>query len=283
MSNLLIGRHLPYLKESQLLGTIIEAVTIKANSGAVYVSNSRTYNKFPIDFEKIEEAKLLAKSNDINIENFIVHSPLVGNLASTDSEKDIFDRTLQSYIDDLKIMNSIGLKLYNFHPGSNKNRVLGIKKIAEGINRMHLETKGDFTIVLLETMMAKGNYIGRNFEDLAEIINLVDDKTRIGVCVDTCHIWDAGYDIKNDLDGVLNEFDRAIGIKYLKALHINDSKNELGSNKDRHENIGKGFIGLEAIKKIVHHPKLINLPKALETPYVLGEYDIWKEELLLLK
>lgn len=283
MNKLLIGRHLPYLKETQLLGTIVEAITINANSGAMYVSNSRTYNKFDIDFEKIKEAKLLAKSNNINIENFIVHSPLVGNLASTDGEKDIFDKTLQSYIGDLKIMNSIGLKFYNFHPGSNKNRELGIKRISEGINKMHLETKGHSTVTLLETMMAKGNYIGRNFEDLAEIINLVKDKTRVGVCIDTCHIWDAGYDLKNNLDGVIDEFDKIIGINYLKALHINDSKNELGSNKDRHENIGQGFIGLDSIEKIVHHPKLINLPKALETPYVLGEYDIWKKELDLLR
>lgn len=283
MNKFLIGRHLPYLKNEQLLGTIIEAITIKANSGALYLANSRRYDKFEINIKKISEAKELAKENNINIENFIVHSPLVGNIASTDSEKDIYDRTLKSYIEDLKIMNTIGLKYYNFHPGSNKEREKGIERIAQGINKMHEETKEDKTIVLLETMMAKGNYIGRNFKDLHDIIKLVKNKKRIGVCIDTCHIWDAGYDIKDNLDGVLEEFDKVIGLNYLKGLHINDSKNELGSNKDRHENIGKGYIGLEAIRRLINHPKLKHLPKALETPYVLGEYDIWAKELELLK
>ncbi len=278
----LIGRHLPYLKDSQLLGTLKEALIIGATSGAMYVSNSRKYSKFELNEEKINEAIALAKVNNFNIENFIVHSPLVGNLASTDEEKNIFQSTLNSYIEDLKIMSKIGLKYYNFHPGSIKNREVGIKRIAEGINEMHKQTKSDNTIVLLETMMAKGNYIGRNFADLADIIKIVKDKERVGICLDTCHVWDAGYDIKTDLDGVLKKFDNVIGLKYLKALHINDSKNELGSNKDRHENIGDGFIGLKALKEIVNHPQLRDLPKALETPYVLGEYDIWKKELKLL-
>lgn len=283
MKQLLIGRHLPYLKSSQLRGTIEEAIEIGATSGALYVSNSRSYQKFELNKDETLAGQKLAKEHNINLEDFIVHSPLVGNIASTDKEKGIYENTIKSYLEDLKTMNKIGFKYFNFHPGSNENRTKGIKRIAQGINKLHASTKGHNTVILLETMMAKGNYIGRKFEDLAEIIELVNDKSRIGVCIDTCHIWDAGYDIKNKLPKVLNEFDKVIGLDYLKALHINDSKNECGSNKDRHESIGKGSIGLEAIRKIVWHPKLVNLPKALETPYVLGEYDIWKKELDLLK
>ncbi len=282
MSKVLIGAHLSYTKDRQLKGLVEDAITIGATSGALYVGNSRGYVKFDQDIELVNQAKELAKNNNIDLENFIVHSPLVGNIANIDPEKDIYDRTVESYLNDLKTMDVAGLKYYNFHPGSWPDREKGIKQIAKGINHLHNKTKGNNTIILLETMMAKGNYIGKKFEDLSEIIELVKDKDRIGVCLDTCHVWDAGYDIKNDLNGVLKEFDAIIGIEYLKGLHINDSKNDIGTHKDRHENIGDGYIGLEALKKIVNHPKLKSLPKALETPYGSDDFTKWKTEMKML-
>ncbi len=282
MKQILLGAHFSYKKDTQLLGTIEDAITIGAKSGAFYISNSRGYGKFDLDLGIVIKAKDLAFANGIELENFIVHSPLVGNIANIDEESDIFERTVESYLEDLKMMEFAGIKYFNFHPGSAPDRQAGIERIAKGINSLHRMTEGHNTVLLLETMMAKGNYIGRTFEDLKEIIDLVEDKTRIGVCMDTCHVWDAGYDIKNDLEGVLENFDKVIGLDYLKALHINDSKNELGSHKDRHECIGKGHIGLKALKELVNHPKLINLPKALETPYGADDFTKWKEEIEML-
>ncbi len=283
MKDFLLGAHLSYKKDTQLLGTIKDAIEVGANSGAFYISNSRGYVKFEQNLENVKLAKKLAEENNIDLKNFVVHSPLVGNIANLDHESNIHNLTIQSYTKDLMMMEIAGIKYFNFHPGSWKNREDGIKRIAKGIDQIHENTKGHKTILLLETMMSKGNMIGRKFEDLRDIIELVKDKSRIGVCFDTCHVWDAGYDIKNNLDNVLNEFDEIVGLNNLKALHINDSKNELGSNKDRHENIGEGYIGLEALRKIVRHPKLVDLPKALETPYGADDFKRWEYEIKLLK
>lgn len=278
----LIGAHISFKKEDQLLGSIRDFLRINATSGAFYISNSRAYKKTLIlDQEKLKEAKKLAKANNFNIENIIVHSPLVGNIANIEKDQITFNLTKQSYLSDLKLMEKIGLKLFNFHPGSAKDKKLGILKCAEGINYLIANTKDDHTIICIETMMKKGNYIGANFSEISEIIANVKDKERIGVIIDTCHIWDGGYDL-NNFNKVLDEFDQKIGLKYLKGLHVNDSKNPLGSNKDRHQNIGKGYIGLSNLKKIIFHPKIINLPKALETPYGKDDFKRWKEEINLL-
>ena len=279
MNKILIGAHVSYTVSEQILESVKQTLEAGATSGAFYVSNSRGYNKYQFNNKKAIEAKRLAELNGLDIKNFIVHSPLVGNIANTDKTKDIYSRTVESYLNDLKTMHKTGLKYFNFHPGSNENKELGIKTIAKGINQLISKTKGHETILLLETMMAKGNYIGRNFEDLKDIISLVKNKSRIGVCLDTCHVWDAGYDIKNNLDGVLDEFDRVIGLEYLKALHINDSLNDIGTHKDRHANIGEGYIGKKALKKLVNHPKLKDLPKALETPGVGKGMESLKKEI----
>ncbi len=280
MKKILIGTHLSYLKETQLLGVIELSVKIGSNSGAFYISKSRSYDKYELNREALEKAHKLAKENNIDVKNFIVHSPLIGNLANKEIIKNIFQKTVDSYLSDLKVMEESGIQLFNFHPGSWENREQGIKQIADGINYLHEETKGHNTILLLETMMAKGNFIGRTFEDLKEIIDLVKDKKRVGVCMDTCHVWDAGYDIKNNLDGVLKEFDEIIGIKYLKAVHVNDSLNDISSHKDRHANIGEGFIGQEALNNFVNHPLIKELPKAIETPIVgQGDIELIKKEI----
>ncbi|BDV03466.1 MAG: putative endonuclease 4 [Candidatus Hepatoplasma scabrum] len=278
----LIGAHVSFKKEDQLLGSIRDFLAIDATSGAFYISNSRAYKKTMIlDQKKLQEAKELATKNKFNLKNIIVHAPLVGNLANIEQDQKTYILTRESYLDDLKLMEKIGLSLFNFHPGSAKDKKLGIKKCAEGINYLIEHTKNDHTIVCIETMMKKGNYIGSNFSEIKEIINLVINKKRVGVIIDTCHIWDAGYDL-NDFDNVLKQFEMIIGLKYLKGLHINDSKNPLGSNKDRHANIGKGYIGLKNLKNIIFHPKIINLPKALETPYGKDDFKRWKEEISLL-
>ena len=282
MKKALLGAHLSYRQDTQLLGTIQDAVAIGATSGAFYISKSRSYLKFEQNKEIVQEAKTYAKKNNINLENFIVHSPLVGNIANIVFETRIYEKTFKSYLEDLKMLEVAGIKFFNFHPGSAANKPEGIKRIAKAINDLHSETKGNKTILLLETMMAKGNLIGSTFQELSLILDLVEDKDRVGVCFDTCHVWDAGYDIKNNIDAVLEEFDKVIGLKYLKAMHINDSKNEMGSNKDRHECIGKGKIGAIALKKIVNHKLLMHLPKALETPYGSDDFTKWKDEIDLL-
>ncbi len=263
----LIGAHVSFLKDGQLKKSIEDLLKIGATSGAFYISDSRAYRKsYGLDLENIKEAHMIAKNNNFDIENIIVHSPLIGNLANIDLDQRTYNFTLNSYVEDVKRLTLAGLKLYNFHPGSAKNQLKGIKKCAEGINEIIQKTQHSNVILCIETMMTKGNYIGKNFDQIKQIIDLVENKERVGVIMDTCHVWDGGYDIR-DIDNVIDEFDRIIGLKYLKGLHINDSKNDIGSGKDRHENIGKGMIGLESLKNIVYHPKLKNLPKALETPY----------------
>lgn len=278
----LLGAHVSFLQKTQLLGTLQDLHKIGATSGAMYVSNSRGYNKtLKIDLENLKKAKEYAKEINFNLENIIVHSPLVGNLANIDPNEKTFNFTVNSYTEDVKTMDILGLKLFNFHPGSAPIKERGIEKCAQGVNKIIQSTPNSKVILCIETMMKKGNYIGKNFKEIGEIIKLVKNKKRIGVVMDTCHIWDGGYDLEN-IDQVLQEFDKYIGLKYLKGLHINDSKNELGSNKDRHENIGKGKIGLKTLKKVVFNPKLIDLPKALETPYGKDDFKRWREEINLL-
>jgi len=184
----ILGAHVSYKKDTQLLGAIKDLVSIGATSGAFYVSNSRGYNKHILDEENVKEAKKFAKENGFDIKNIIVHSPLVGNLANIEKETGIFEKTLESYYKDLITLKKSGLKLYNFHPGSAKDIELGIAKVAEGINKLIEKTKGDDTILVIETMMPKGHYIGKNLQQIADIIKLVDNKNRVGVCIDTCHI-----------------------------------------------------------------------------------------------
>ena len=182
--------------------------------------------------------------------------------------------------DDLKRMEYTPGNYYNFHPGSHvgQGAETGIRKIAQILNAVL--TDGQSTTVLLETMSGKGSEVGRNFEEIRAILDLVDKKDKMGVCLDTCHVWDGGYDIVNDLDGVLEEFDRIIGLEKLKAVHLNDSMNEMGSHKDRHAKIGEGHIGLEALVRVISHPALQGIPFILETP---NDDEGWTKEIRLLR
>ena len=217
-----------------------------------------------------------AKNN--GIEGLLCHAPYTLNACSANPDTREFARMV--FKADIKMLENFDNALYNFHPGSHTGQGVdvGVDQIAEILNEvLYPEMK---TMVLLETMAGKGSEIGRSFSEIASIIEKVELKDKLGVCLDTCHVYSAGYDIVNDLDGVLEEFDNIIGLDRLKAIHLNDSKMPFASNKDRHEKIGQGVIGLEAVKNIINHPKLKHLPFYLETP---NEEEGYKEEISLLK
>ena len=276
----LLGAHQSFLKNDQLKKVIDEMQIIKANCVAFYISPSRAYQKNWNLNQSINSFQLtrMAKIN-INSENFVVHAPLVGNLCSPNLETQKL--TFDSYLADLNRIDQINVKYYNIHPGSNPDFKLGIKTIAKQINNLHTKTPNSKTTILLETMMQKGNYIGKNFNQIKAIIDLVIDKKRIGFTIDTCHVWNYGYDLTN-LKKFIKQIKKEVGLKYLKALHVNDSKTPQGSNKDRHELIGQGTIGLNILQNICRNKYFRSLPKILETPYLEDNLKKWKSEIKLL-
>ena len=257
------------------------AVSIGANVFQFFTRNPRGGAAKPIDLADVEAFKDYSATNGIG--PILAHAPYTLNAASAEARTRDFARSV--FIDDLRRLQYTPGAMYNFHPGSHvgQGAEKGIELISDLLKDVFEETsryvKGEIaTTVLLETMSGKGSEIGRSFEELREII----DRTGLplGVCLDTCHVWDGGYDIVNNLDGVLDEFDRVIGLGRLKAIHTNDSMNILSSHKDRHEKIGKGKIGIDAFSRIINHSKLKDLPFYLETPCDLQGY---KEEIALLK
>ena len=269
-----IGCHLSTTKGFENMGK--EALSIGANTFQFFTRNPRGGKAKDIDIIDMEKLLTIAKEN--NFAKILAHAPYTLNACSADERTREFAREMME--DDLRRMELMPNNLYNFHPGSHVKQgvEVGINYIVELLNAVLKEEQT--TTVLLETMAGKGTEVGRSFEEIAEIISKVNLKDKMGVCLDTCHIYDAGYDIVNDLDSVLDEFDRIIGLDRLKAIHLNDSKNPFKSHKDRHEKIGEGFLGLEAITNIINHPKLKHLPFFLETP---NELDGYKEEIELLR
>lgn len=261
-----IGCHLPISKGFYEMGK--QAVSIKASTIQFFTRNPRGGSAKPIEETDVEKFKKLAQENGIN--KLLAHAPYTLNACSAKEEVREFAKNTME--DDLKRMEYFPGSLYNFHPGSHvgQGTEIGIKYIIDMLNEILKPEQT--TTVLLETMAGKGTEIGRSFEELKQIIDGVKLKEHIGVCLDTCHIFDGGYDIVNNLDGVIEEFDKIIGLEKLYAIHLNDSKNPLGSHKDRHEKIGEGNIGLEAITRIINHPKLKHLPFFLETPNELEGY-----------
>lgn len=252
------------------------ALSIDAGTFACFLRNPRGGDAKPVKADDIESFMIMKKEHSLG--PLVAHSPYTMNACSADPS--IRDFAMRVMKEDIRIMDLIPGNYYNFHPGSHvKQGVdIGIGFIAGMLNDALFDEQS--TIVLLETMSGKGSEIGRSFEELRRIIDSVNLKNKIGVCFDTCHVWDAGYDIVGNLDGVLDEFDRVIGIEYLKAVHLNDSMNTCGSHKDRHAKIGEGHIGLEAIVRTVCHPALKNLPFILETP---NDMDGYASEIRLLK
>ncbi len=255
-----IGCHLSVSKGYEAMGK--DALKIGANAFQFFTRNPRGSKAKAIDTDDIE--KLINLMNENKFAKLIGHAPYTLNICSKDQRTREF--ALEVMEDDLSRMSYLPGNFYNFHPGSHLKQgvELGIDYITEALNKIIKPEQT--TIVLLETMSGKGTEIGSTFEELKKIIDGVDLKDKIGVCLDTCHVYDGGYDIVNDLDGVLEKFDDLIGLDKLYAVHLNDSKNPFASRKDRHENIGKGHIGTEAIERIINHPKLYNLPFLLETP-----------------
>lgn len=252
------------------------ALGIGASTFAFFTRNPRGGNAKPLDERDVAELRQLMADNDFG--KLVAHAPYTMNLCSAKPETIDFAR--RAMAGDLERMESLPGNYYNFHPGSHVKQGAdrGIELICEGLNEALVPGQG--TIVLLETMAGKGSEVGQTFEELARIIDGTTHDELLGVCLDTCHVSDAGYDIVSDLEGVLDEFDRVIGLDQLRALHLNDSKNPRGSHKDRHEKIGQGTLGVDCFAAIVRHPLLRTLPMVLETP---NELDGYAQEIALLR
>ena len=276
---LYIGSHVGFNKSSQLLGSLEEALSYGSNTFMFYTGAPQNTIRYTIDDELTSKAIKKMQENNISLEKIIVHAPYIVNLANNDKEKHQF--AINFLKQEIIRCEKLGITKMVLHPGSHVGSGidLGIENIIDGLNKV-LEIDNSVCI-LLETMAGKGSEVGSNFTEIKKIIDGVKKKELIGVCLDTCHIHDAGYDL-NSFDKVLDEFDNIIGLKYLKCLHINDSKNVCGSRKDRHENIGKGYIGLDNLLKIIYHKRLDDIPKILETPYI-NDKAPYKEEIELIR
>ena len=269
-----IGNHLSSSKGFLAMGK--EALKVKADTFSFFTRNPRGSKAKDIDDNDVLSFLKLAKEH--NFQKLVAHAPYTLNPAS--NKDHVREFALQTMKEDLLRMEKLPNNYYNFHPGNHlgQGMIVGIKAICNCLNAIMWQQQQ--TTVLLETMSGKGTEIGKTFEELSKIIAGVNLKAKIGVCLDTCHIWDGGYDIVNNLDDVIDEFDNIIGLNYLKAIHLNDSKNPLGSHKDRHEKIGEGTIGLDTLIKVINHPKLKHLPFILETP---NDHDGYAREIALLR
>lgn len=269
-----IGCHLSSAKGFLAMGK--EAIKIGANTFQFFTRNPRGGKAKELKPEDIDAYKALAREQGFF--PILAHAPYTLNACAADEGLREFAKNTMA--DDLDRLEHIPGSLYNFHPGSHVGQgpEQGIKLISAQLNGILRPEQS--TTVLLETMAGKGSEMGRTFEELRAILDRVELSDKLGVCLDTCHVWDGGYDLVNDLDGVLAEFDRVIGLKRLKAVHLNDSMNPLGSRKDRHQKLGEGEIGLPALERIVNHPALRELPFYLETP---NDLDGYAREIALMK
>ena len=273
MNELIIGSHVSFNNKDQLLGAVKEAVSYGSNTFMFYTGAPQNTRRGEInDFMTLEAYKLM-KENNIELDKVIVHAPYIVNLANPDN----MEFSINFLTNEVERCNLLGMKYLVLHPGSSVNvsREEGIANIIKGLNA--ILTNNNNICICLEIMAGKGNELGRNFLELKEIIDGVNFKDSIGVCMDTCHLFDSGIDI-TDFDKVLDDFDKQIGLNYLKCIHINDSKNIFSSHKDRHENIGYGNIGFDILIKIIYNERIKNIPKILETPYV-GKTDDDKERI----
>ena len=253
-----------------------DAERIGATTFQFFTRNPRGSSVKALDLEDIRE--FLKRKEEKGLGTLVAHAPYTLNACSADEKVREFARNTMA--DDLERLEYTPGNVYNFHPGSHvkQGTETGIRLIAETLNAILKPEQS--TIVLLETMAGKGSEVGSRFEELSEFLDRVELSEKMGVCLDTCHVWDGGYDIAGDLDGVLTEFDRIVGLSRLKAVHLNDSMNPLGARKDRHARIGEGHIGLDALVRVVNHPALRELPFCLETPNDLEGY---KREIGLLR
>ena len=277
---LYIGSHVGFKKDSQLLGSVREALSYGANTFMFYTGAPQNTSRYPIMDGLTLEAMALMKEHDFDYSKVVVHAPYIINLAN-DKDPEKFKFSVRFLQEELERCELLGIKSIVLHPGSHVGLGVdaAISNIAKGLN-MILGTH-DVTI-LLETMAGKGTEVGSSLEEIKRIIDLVDDKEHIGVCLDTCHLNDAGYDMSK-FDDFLNQFDSLIGLDKIGCVHVNDSKNVLGAHKDRHENIGFGTIGFDNLTSIIYNNRLENIPKILETPYVDREYAPYKYEIEMIR
>ncbi|MDE5413922.1 deoxyribonuclease IV [Alkalihalobacterium chitinilyticum] len=262
---MLLGSHVSMSGKKMLLASSEEAVSYGANTFMIYTGAPQNTRRKPVEELNIEAG--LAHMKENGIDEIVVHAPYIINIANTEKPA-TFRLGVDFLRSEIERTEALGAKQIVLHPGAHvgAGAEAGIKKIIEGLNEVLVKEQN--VQIALETMAGKGTECGRSFEELASIIDGVTHNEKLSVCFDTCHTHDAGYDIVQDFDGVLDQFDKLVGIDRIKVLHINDSKNERGARKDRHENIGFGYIGYDALHHIVHHPQLKHIPKILETPYV---------------
>lgn len=272
-----LGSHVSMKAPDYLLGSIREALSYGANACMIYTGAPQNSKRVPIEKFKLDEAKTLMEENGFSMERVIVHAPYIINLAKS-VKPETAQFGVEFLIEELKRVRKIGAKTIVLHPGAHMKAGVetGSAWIVDGLNEVLDQDESDI-VIALETMAGKGSEVGSKFEELAEIIRNIHKKDRVKVCLDTCHIHDAGYDI-NEFDAVLDEFNTVIGLDKLAVVHVNDSKNPQGARKDRHENIGQGYIGFDTLAKIVHHPKLESITKILETPYIDNKPP-YKEEI----
>ena len=277
---LYIGSHVGFKKDSQLVGSLKEALSYQANTFMFYTGAPQNTNRYPIMDGFTLEAMNLMKEKGLDYSKVVVHAPYIVNLAN-DKDPDKFMFSVRFLQEELERCELLGIRYLVLHPGSHVGLGVdnAISNIAKGLN-MILGTH-DVTI-LLETMAGKGTEVGSSLEEIKRIIDLVDDKEHIGVCLDTCHLNDAGYDMSK-FDLFLDQFDSFIGISRIGCVHVNDSKNPLGAHKDRHENIGFGTIGFDNLISIIYNERLEDVPKILETPYVDREYAPYKYEIEMIR
>ena len=275
-----IGSHVSFTKDKQLVGSLNEALSYGANTFMFYTGAPQNTNRCVIDNKLTKAAFELMKDNDVDYSKVIVHAPYIINLCNEEK----FDFSCRFLIEEVKRVEELGIKYLVLHPGSHvglgvdkgiSNIVLGLKKVLESTSNCNVT-------ILLETMAGKGSEVGSKLEEIKEIINGIEDQEHIGVCLDTCHLNDAGYDLTKFND-YLDLFDKEIGIDKIGCIHINDSKNEINAHKDRHENIGFGHIGFDTLISIIYNDRLGDIPRILETPYVDREYPPYKYEIEMIR
>ena len=270
MKELIIGSHVSFKRDTQLLGSLEEALSYGANTFMFYTGAPQNTMRTNIDLEITKLAQQKMKENNISLENVIVHAPYIINLANTQKEGN-HEFAISFLKQEIERCESLGMTKLVLHPGSSVklDHDIAIQNIIDGLNKV---IRKDQTVqILLETMALKGTEIG-SLEDIKTILDGLEIPSKVGVCLDTCHLHDAGYDLSK-INEFLDEFDKKIGLEKIKCVHINDSKNEMGAHKDRHENIGLGYLGFETLLGVIYHEKLKNVPKILETPYVTESDD----------
>ncbi len=277
---LYIGSHVSYTKDDQLLGAVKESISYGANTFMFYTGAPQNTVRSKIDLNKLNEAKQLMIDNNIDYSKVIVHAPYIINLANN-KEEDKYNFSIRFLQDELERCSILGISNIVLHPGSHVG--LGVDTAIKNIiNALNIVLDNSYNIrILLETMAGKGTEVGRTIDEIKEIIDGVKYKEKIGICLDTCHLNDAGYDISN-FDSILDEIDNKIGIEYVKCVHVNDSKNPRESHKDRHENIGFGTIGFDNLISVIYNERLSEIPKILETPYI-NDNALYKLEIEQIK